>query len=362
MEQEKIASAVAPLLAWYRENKRPLPFRADADPYRIWISEIMLQQTRIETVLPYYERFLGTFPTVGALAEAEDELLMKCWEGLGYYSRARNLKKAAKKVMTDFQGVIPDTVEELLTLPGVGAYTAGAIASIAYGRPAPAVDGNVLRVICRLLADKSDVLQMSVRKRITALLEAVYPKAPADASDLTQGLMELGEVLCVPGENPRCDACPWNKICEACKQNLTKEIPYRAPQKPRAIEEKTVFLFRCGDKIALRKRPSSGLLADMWEFPSHPAILDEGEAREAVLSMGLFPLRLSFATDAKHIFSHLEWHMRGYTVECEKEEGERFSFVSYKELKSTYALPGAFKAFLRFLGEEEKKKRKNGPD
>ena len=357
MEKEKIAVAIAPLLAWYRENKRPLPFRADADPYRVWISEIMLQQTRIETVIPYYERFLKSFPTVKALAEAEDEVLMKCWEGLGYYSRARNLKKAALKVMTDFQGVIPDTVEELLTLPGIGAYTAGAIASIAYGRPAPAVDGNVLRVICRLLADESDVLQATVRKRISALLEAVYPKEPADASDLTQALMELGEVLCTPGENPRCAVCPIAEICEACKQNLTKSIPYRAPQKPRVIEEKTVFLLRCGDKIAINKRPSSGLLANMWEFPACPAHLDEKEAKEAVRSMGLTAFRLSRATDAKHIFSHLEWHMRGYSVECKNEGSSPFLFVTYEELKDTYALPGAFRSFLRFLEEEEKKKK-----
>ncbi len=357
MEKEKIASVILPLLSWYRENKRPLPFRADADPYRVWISEIMLQQTRIETVIPYYERFLRAFPTVKALAEAEDEVLMKCWEGLGYYSRARNLKKAAEKVMTDFYGIIPDTVEELLTLPGIGAYTAGAIASIAYGRPSPAVDGNVLRVICRLLADESDVLQGAVRKRISALLEAVYPKNPADASDLTQGLMELGEVLCTPGENPRCAECPLNEICEARKQNLTKTIPYRAPQKPRSVEEKTVFLLRRGDKIAIRKRPPSGLLANMWEFPSCPAHFDEKEAEEAVRAIGLTPLRLARATDAKHVFSHLEWHMRGYSVECEGEGNASLSFVTYGELRGTYALPGAFRAFLRFLEEEEKKKR-----
>ncbi len=357
MEKEKIAVAIAPLLAWYRENKRPLPFRADADPYRVWISEIMLQQTRIETVIPYYERFLKSFPTVRALAEAEDEVLMKCWEGLGYYSRARNLKKAAQKVMTDFHGIIPDTVEELLTLPGIGAYTAGAIASIAYGRPAPAVDGNVLRVICRLLADESDVLQAAVRKRISSLLSSVYPTAPADASDLTQGLMELGEVLCTPGENPRCGACPLAEICEACKQNLTKSIPYRAPQKPRTVEEKTVFLLRCGDKIAINKRPSSGLLANMWEFPSCPAHLNEKEAEEAVRGMGLIPLYLSRSTDAKHIFSHLEWHMRGYAVTCESREGSPFCFATYKELKGKYALPGAFRGFMRFLEEEEKKSK-----
>lgn len=357
MEKEKIASAVAPLLSWYRENKRPLPFRADADPYRVWISEIMLQQTRIETVIPYYERFLLAFPTVKALAEAEDEVLMKCWEGLGYYSRARNLKKAALKVMTDFHGIIPDTVEELLTLPGIGAYTAGAIASIAYGRPSPAVDGNVLRVICRLLADESDVLQTAVRKRISSLLEAVYPQEPADAADLTQGLMELGEVLCTPGENPRCSACPLIEICEACKQNLTKEIPYRAPQKPRAIEEKTVFLLRCGEKIAIQKRPPSGLLANMWEFPSCPSHLTEEEAGEAIEKRGLIPLSLSHAVDAKHIFSHLEWHMRGYYAVCESQESAAYSFVTYEELRSVYALPGAFRSFLLFLERIEKKKK-----
>ncbi len=343
--------AVPLLCAWYRRVARPLPWRETPDPYRVWISEIMLQQTRIEAVIPYFARFLETFPTVHALAEADEDLLLKCWEGLGYYSRARNLKRAAREIVSKHGGILPPDPAALRALPGIGDYTAGAIASIAYGLPAPAVDGNVLRVVCRLVALREDVMLPGTRKKVTAWLEAVYPKAPADAAALTEGLMELGETLCIPNGDPLCDACPLREVCESRKQNLTNEIPLRSRPKARTRQNRTVLLLLHDGKLALCKRPARGLLAGMWELPSVEGELTEAEAAAACAP--LIPTELRRGPDAKHIFSHLEWHMRSYLLRCDGGDPGAlpYRFASMSELRESYALPGAFRTFLQFLQE-----------
>lgn len=355
MEKKIFAAAVAPLLAWYRKEGRPLPWREEVTPYHVWISEIMLQQTRIETVIPYYHRFLKTFPDIRALAEAEEETLLKCWEGLGYYSRARNLQKAAIVVMEKFEGELPRTPEELKSLPGIGEYTAGAIASIANGLPAPAVDGNVLRVTARLLADPTDILQPAMRRRVSAWLLQVYPREPADAAAMTQALMELGEVICTPGALPRCDRCPLASLCKSRAEGLTDKIPYRAPLKERTVEERTLLLPVFSDLVAIRKRPPQGLLGGMWEFPALSGFCDENGAAEAARALGLSVRAVAPAPDAKHIFTHLEWHMRAFLVLCDAPTatGEGLLFVPREELEGKYALPSAFRTCRRFLLNRE---------
>lgn len=254
--RERLSSMERPLLAWYSSRARSLPWRDDPKPYRVWISEIMLQQTRVEAVKPYFERFMEAFPTVSHLAQAEDDYLMKMWEGLGYYNRARNLKAAARMIMSEYGGCLPASFDELIRLPGIGSYTAGAIASIAYGIPLPAVDGNVLRVISRVLGDREDIKKASVKAGIEAELKDVMPRD--EASHYNQGLIEIGALVCIPGGEPRCSQCPLASICLTRKNGWWKEIPYKSPDKARKIEERTVFIIEYQDKVAIRKRPPRG--------------------------------------------------------------------------------------------------------
>ncbi len=279
----RIRAVREPLLAWYRQNARVLPWREEPDPYRVWISEIMLQQTRVEAVKPYFARFMEELPDVEALAEVSDDRLLKLWEGLGYYSRARNLKKAARIIVERYGGRLPDTMEELLGLPGIGSYTAGAIASIAYGKPEPAVDGNVLRVLSRLLASRDDIANPAVKRRFEEELRLVIPAENCGA--FNQGLIEIGAVVCVPNGEPRCGECPMRSVCLAARNGLTGEIPYKAPKRPRRIEERTVLLIRSGDLVVIRKRPEKGLLASMYEFPGLEGKRSPEEARAAAEAM-----------------------------------------------------------------------------
>lgn len=350
-QKNELSSIIEPLLTWYEQNKRPLPWRQNPDPYHVWLSEIMLQQTRIEAVIPYYERFLEACPTVYALSEIEDDALMKLWEGLGYYSRARNLKKAARAIVECHGGHLPADVDLLRSLPGIGAYTAGAIASIAFGLPEPAVDGNVLRVITRLLADEDDIMKQSTRNRITEQLRAIYPKVPDRAAAMTQAIMELGEQVCIPNGAPRCQDCPLGVSCLARAGGLTDTIPYRAPKKARTIRERTVFLLMRQGKVALRRREEEGLLAGLWEFPGLEEHLDEASAVRQLEEQGIGVVNLVPVPDAVHVFTHVEWHMKGYAVECrEVPERAGLVFVTLTELKENYALPTAFRAFARALG------------
>ena len=319
MDDETLIQSCIPLLIdWCRAARRPLPWRTELTPYHVWVSEIMLQQTRIEAVIPYYARFLEALPDIEALAKVEEDALLKLWEGLGYYSRARNLQKAARLVMEEHGGVLPREAAALRGLPGIGDYTAGAVASIAYGEPEPAVDGNVLRVMTRLLARADDVTLPKTRADIAALLRAHYPRGEA-AGLLTEGLMELGETVCLPNAAPKCDACPLKTLCRACLRGETERYPVRSPKKERRVEELTVLLLRCGTRYAVRKRGSKGLLAGLWEFPNVPGALDGAEAREAVRDLGGEPLSVEPCGEAKHVFTHVEWHMRGYRAELPSE-------------------------------------------
>ena len=345
-----LPSLTAPLLAWYRAAGRPLPWREGRTPYHVWISEIMLQQTRIEAVIPYYHRFLAAFPTVAALAAADEERLLKLWEGLGYYSRARNLKRAAEVIVRDYGGELPRDPVALRRLPGIGDYTAGAIASIAYGIPVPAVDGNVLRVLARLTADSRDVLSPAFRREATAALAALYPTAPGDATAMTEALMELGETVCIPNGAPHCDACPLRDLCRAREEGRTAELPFRAKRTARTVERRTVLLLTLRGRVGIFRRPPEGLLGGLWEFPSADGTLPEAEVRELLAGWGLTPTAIRRGPDAKHIFTHREWHMTSYLIEL-SDEGGGLTFADRRELRTIYAIPTAFRTFLAFLEE-----------
>lgn len=350
MEKEELKTAAELIVGWYRKTKRNLPWRVDASPYHVWLSETMLQQTRIETVIPYYERFLSELPTVEALADVDDERLMKLWEGLGYYSRARNLKKAAQTVMASYGGKLPETAKALRSLPGIGEYTAGAIASIAFGQPEPAVDGNVLRVIMRLAACDADIMLPKVKREVTASLKEIYPDGQ-DASDLTQGIMELGEVVCIPNGEPKCDECPLSSVCRAHLTGQTQRYPVRSAKKKRKITPLTVFVLSCGDKLALHRREKSGLLAGMWEFPNAEGFMTPKQAEAYLRQIGIEPVRMEPCGQTKHIFTHVEWHMTGYRIRCLTESAQ-FEWKTAEEIASGVAIPGAFRFYRKLLEQE----------
>lgn len=339
---------VEPLLFWFDSHKRVLPWRENPTPYRVWVSEIMLQQTRVEAVKPYYERFMEAFPDVDSLAHAREERLLKMWEGLGYYNRVRNMKKAAVCVEQEFDGKMPDSYEKLLELPGIGHYTAGAVASIAFNRPVPAVDGNVLRVISRVSADDSDIMKQTVRTSMEERLKAIMPsKRPGD---FNQALMELGAIVCVPNGLPHCEECPWENICEARIQNRISEIPHKSGKAARRIDEKTVFIIRDDEKTALHKRPAKGLLAGMYEFPNVEGHLSAEEALQYVKKKGYSPIRIQEIESSKHIFSHREWHMKAYTIKIEQaSDGKDFLFAYSYETEEKYPIPSAFGAYTKYL-------------
>lgn len=342
MDNDKIFNTLPDILIpWYQGNKRDLPWRADRQPYHIWLSEIMLQQTRVEAVKGYYRRFLDALPTIASLAEADDALIHKLWEGLGYYSRVRNLKKAAQVIMNDYGGVFPREYNAVLSLPGIGEYTAGAICSIAFGKPTPAVDGNVLRVIARLTDDDTPVDQPAFKKKAQQRLAAIYPE---QAGDFTQALMELGATVCGPNRKPDCSVCPLNRICLACARGSADALPVRLPKRSRQHEEKTVFIIRCDDKYALEKRPESGLLAGLWQFPNVPGILDVDSALDMAREMGLRPTDVLRQVRRKHIFTHIQWDMCGIYLEVAQQAG-KFSWLTASEINTSAALPTAFRQF-----------------
>ena len=345
MEQQELtmenifARLPAALLPWYRANARDLPWRKTEDPYRIWVSEIMLQQTRVAAVLGYYARFLAAFPTVEALAEAPEDRLMKLWEGLGYYSRARNLQKAARRVVE--LGGFPDTYQGLLALPGIGDYTASAIASAAFGRREAAVDGNVLRVVSRLADCHDDISDPRTKKAVRAWVQEAMPYEMADIRVFNQAMMELGATVCVPNGPPRCGVCPARALCRGFAQGTAEALPVKAAKKARRVEEKTVFLLLREGKTALRRRPGTGLLAGLWEFPHVEGSLDEAAAPAAVAAWGLEPRNWESKLTAKHVFTHVEWHMTGYALEVAGEGPGEFVWVDEEGLKS-HAVPSAF--------------------
>lgn len=328
-----------PLLLWYRENARTLPWRSDPTPYHVWVSEIMLQQTRVAAVLEYYRRFMEALPTVEDLATCEEERLMKLWQGLGYYSRARNLQKAARQVMEDFKGEFPAGYDAILTLAGVGEYTAGAIASIAFGVPVPAVDGNVLRVVARMTGDDGDITRPQTRNRIREGLRAAMPlEAPGD---FNQALMELGATVCLPNGAPLCEKCPGAGFCRAFQEGRTGELPVKTPKKARRTEERTVYLLFHAHRIALRRRPDRGLLAGLWEYPNELSGLSN-----PLFQWGLVPPDLERAGTGKHIFTHIEWHMTALAGELDSPAlPQGWVWASRSDLRDTYAVPNAFRSF-----------------
>ena len=355
---ENLKEMSKPLVEWYRNQKRDLPWREDINAYKVWVSEIMLQQTRVEAVKPYYARFLNAFPTIRDLAEAEEDLLLKMWEGLGYYNRVRNMQKAAQQVMVDYHGEFPSTYEEIRSLTGIGNYTAGAISSFAFGIPKPAVDGNVLRVISRLTASYEDIMKASVRERVEEELEELIPVDAA--SDFNQGLIELGAIVCVPNGAPKCSECPLAHLCKAHEQGIELELPVKSKAKERRIEKKTVFIFQDGDHVAIKKRPAKGLLAGLYELPNVEGHLTEDEAIKYSKQIGLSPLRIQKLEDGKHIFSHVEWHMIGYRIrvdELEKSCTEKMLFIHPEEIQEEYPIPAAFETYVRYveikLGQEK---------
>ncbi len=329
------------LLPWYYENRRELPWRADREPYHIWLSEIMLQQTRVEAVKGYYARFLEALPTIEALANCDDDALHKLWEGLGYYSRVRNLKKAAREIMALHDGVFPTSHAQVLALPGIGDYTAGAICSIAFGQPTPAVDGNVLRVWSRLTDDPSPIDLPATKTRVKEALAAIYPK---EAGDFTQALMELGATLCGPNRKPDCESCPCRGICLGNQNGTAETLPIKSPKKEKRQEDRTVFILSCDGRYALEKRPGKGLLAGLWQFPNVPGKLDTENALAEVERMGLRPRELIREIHRKHIFTHIQWNMKGIYLEVTDTAGT-FQWFTEEEAETQAALPTAFRQF-----------------
>ena len=329
------------LLPWYCQNHRELPWRQTRQPYPIWLSEIMLQQTRVEAVKGYYARFLETLPTIEALAACDDELLHKLWEGLGYYSRVRNLKKAAQVIMQQHGGVFPRTYEEVLALPGIGEYTAGAICSIAFGLRTPAVDGNVLRGCSRLLDDDTPIDLPQTKKRVTAVLAQIYPE---QAGDFTQALMELGATLCGPNRKPDCENCPCNGLCLGYAHGTVEILPVKSPKREKRREERTVLIMRCNGHFALEKRPNKGLLAGLWQFPNVSGFLTVQQALNQATSWGLSPREVLREVERKHIFTHIQWDMKGIYLEV-GEKSKDFSWFTPEEINHQAALPTAFRQF-----------------
>lgn len=329
------------LLDWYDRNQRILPWRQDRDPYHIWVSEIMLQQTRVEAVKGYYTAFINKLPTVRSLSNADDALLHKLWEGLGYYSRVRNLKKAACVIMEQYQGVFPQKYDQILALPGIGPYTAGAICSIAFNMPTPAVDGNVLRLVSRLTDDAEPVDSDRVKRRVKETLQTVYPKR---SGDFTQALMELGATLCGPNGKPNCAHCPCAAFCLGHLRGTAQFLPVKTTKKPRRVEQKTVLILSCEGHYALVKRPATGLLASMWQFPDVPGKLSVSELIDVVEEKGIKVRELKRSVEKKHIFTHIEWDMCGYYLEIDQPVPD-YHWFTPEQISTETALPTAYRQF-----------------
>lgn len=341
------------LVEWYRENRRELPWRADKEPYHVWVSEIMLQQTRVEAVRDYYKRFMQALPTVEDLAAADEETLLKLWQGLGYYNRIRNMHKAAQTVTTELGGIFPREYTEIRKLSGIGDYTAGAIASICFDQQVAAVDGNVLRVMSRLLNDDTDILNAGFKKRIGSYLSALYPEK--NCGDFTQGLIELGALICGPAGPPKCELCPVAEFCLGRANGTAASLPVKAAKKERKKVKMTVFILQHGEeekdlhyeiRTAVCKRPKKGLLAGLYQFPNVEGALSPAEAIAQVESWGCRPRNLLRSAEYKHIFTHVEWEMTGYYMTVDEMPAD-FQWVTAAQMEEEVPLPAAFGWFLR---------------
>ncbi len=340
------------LLHWFDYNARILPWRERPKPYYVWISEIMLQQTRVEAVKGYFDRFITAIPDIKSLAEAEEDILLKLWEGLGYYNRVRNLQKAAKLLQEQYSGEIPASYKKLLLLPGVGEYTAGAIASIAFGLPVPAVDGNVLRVMMRISGSFDDITKVSVKKTLWKDINSIIPKDRP--GDFNQSLMELGATVCLPNGKPLCKQCPVMHLCKAFHEDLILQLPVKSARKERRREERTIILMEFEGKYAIRKRQEKGLLSGLWELPGLEVKLSLKEFREYLESQGIHIKDILSIGEAKHIFTHVEWHMIGYRLLLSSlPEGYSIAndikWADHQEIRERYSIPNAFSAFTRYI-------------
>ncbi len=336
------------VVSWFQENHREYPFRKDPQPYHIWVSEIMLQQTRIETVIPYYERFIREVPDVPSLAVIPEERLYKLWEGLGYYSRVRNMKKAALQLVSEGQRDLPDSYDALIKLPGIGSYTAAAIASIAFHERVPAVDGNVLRVYQRFTGSFDDVLKEKTKKEVTSALKQYLDELQLDAGLFNQGMMELGEVVCLPNGAALCSECPLREDCRAFSEGLTGVLPVRKLRQEKLTEQKTVLIFRQGEKMAVVKRTAKDVLSGMYGFYMLEGHRTESELTAFLEGQGFLADEIIPLQDKKHVFTHRIWDMKAYLVRLMSERSYEaldhvpLIFVDKKELAETYALPKAF--------------------
>lgn len=344
-----LKTCITPLLCWFQEHARVLPWRSDPTPYKVWVSEIMLQQTRVEAVKPYFERFMKELPDIRSLSVCAEDRLLKLWEGLGYYNRVRNMQQAARQIEEQYQGRMPSDPVELQKLKGIGSYTAGAIASIAFAQRAAAVDGNVLRVMTRLTADDTDIAKPAFRRQLEERLTDIMPEGKCGT--FNQALMELGAMVCVPNGDPQCSECPWRALCLAHRNGRETGYPVKAEKKPRRIEEKTILLILDGERMVLRKRPPKGLLAGLYEFPSEKGWLTKTEAVKRVEKMGLSPLRVQALEDAKHIFTHVEWHMKGFLVRVAETEAvpEGMILADQAETEREYPIPSAYGAYTKVM-------------
>ncbi|MBR1864942.1 MAG: A/G-specific adenine glycosylase [Lachnospiraceae bacterium] len=332
-----------PLLEWYPTHHRDLEWRKTKNPYYIWISEIMLQQTRVEAVRGYYDRFLRELPDIASLAVVPEDQLMKLWEGLGYYNRARNLKRAAEQIMDEYGGNFPSSYEQVLGLPGIGEYTAGAICSICFGMPEPAVDGNVLRVMTRVSDCYANIDDIRTKRLARQKLLPVYEGG--QCSELTQALMELGATVCIPNGTPKCIECPLQTGCMAYARDTWNRLPVRREKKKRRVEEKTVFILHDGNRYGIHKRENKGLLANLWEFYHTEGRMDAKEAVQFISEQGFEPVQLEREIPYTHIFSHVEWRMTAYYIACRCRK-EELLWVGREEFDTVYALPTAFRVFL----------------
>ena len=333
------------LLEWYAAGHRDLPWRRDREPYHVWLSEVMLQQTRVEAVKGYYRRFLAELPDIPALAACPPDRLAKLWEGLGYYSRMRNLQKAAQVIVSAHGGVFPREYDAIRALPGVGDYTAGAVASICFDQPEPAVDGNVLRVLSRVTDDAAPVTDAAVKREYAARLREIYPAGRC--GDFTQSLMELGATVCGPNSQPQCALCPLASLCLARANGTALLRPVKAPKKEKRTEEKTVFILRCGTRIAVRRRPEQGLLAGLWELPNVDGKCSAQQALAQAERWGVHPRELCRSSEKTHIFTHIRWELRGFYIEC-AEAAPLFTWVDPARFRQDIALPTAFRIFEAF--------------
>ncbi len=347
-ETSRLTAIVKPLLAWYDKNARVLPWREDPSPYRVFVSEIMLQQTRVEAVKPYFDRFISALPDFEALSACPEDRLMKLWEGLGYYSRARNLKKAASVVMDRFQGRLPASFDALLSLPGFGEYTAGAVASIAFRLSVPAVDGNVLRVLSRVLNSDADISRPDTKAFFRGEITRILPKDRP--GDFNQALMELGATVCKPNGAPECLLCPLSGLCEGFRQGVAGLLPVKAPKKARRQERRTVIVLVFDKKVALSKRAGHGLLSGLYELPNFDGRLNAKTAEDLLKGLGVSVSSVSPLRDAKHVFTHVEWHMNGFLAIAQGPGlPEGWFWADKNMLESDYALPSAFRAYRKEL-------------